>query len=130
MVRGGYAPVAGTYGVPIRLMQTLYGAAAEGLMIKNLLKKSSENPSMPKPWFTDRPKNAVPKKLSTSDNGSHFPKGSPNGKAKEFIKWGVRIGGSAALAKKIYDTINIEYNYSKMPQDNTKVYKPLYEPKP
>jgi len=40
----------------------------------------------------------------------------PEGNGKDFLKWSLRIGGSAALGKKIYEGIH--------PKDNTNTIAP------
>ena len=43
MIRGVYAPVAGSFGIPARMIQAVYGAAPSGLAINSVLNPKVES---------------------------------------------------------------------------------------
>ncbi len=78
--------------------------------------------SYPKPWYTDRPNNYIPRPLNKPNNKNYFPQGNGN----DFIKWIIRLGGVSVLGKKLYDGFYLQPNF--MPADNTTFINPLPPP--
>ena len=89
-----------------------------------IIKALIDNPQMPKPWYTDRPNNYIPTPFNEMNNKNYFPQGNGN----DLIKWLIRIGGGAALGKKLYDGLNPELP-NVAPLDKTYV-QPFYAPIP
>ena len=93
-----------------------------GALVLDLI-YSPDNENYPGPWTETQPDPTKFPYVPTTDGGNN-KNYFPNGNGNEFTKWIVRIGGAAALSKKIYEGFN------PTPKDNTNINTPKYTPIP
>ena len=126
MVRGGYTPVAGSYSVPIRFMQVLYGLAAEGMVINEIINQLG-NDHYPGPWSTTQPDPTNQLNTYYNSDNPYNPFGN-GGNYNKWVKWFLYGVG----AKEVNDNINDQQPNIIVPDDNYEEiivpYRPGYNP--
>src|SRR5690554_642336 len=88
-----------------------------GLILDNAIGSGNEN--YPGPWTETQPdpgKFPYSPGFQGGDNKNFFPEGN----GSEFAKWIIRIGGGAALGKRLYEGARLQV------KDNTNVKRPEY----